>query len=54
MKSIKKTINITEAKFRSTEKTISIEELNKRITKSEEDFKNGRYKTTSQLLKKYK
>lgn len=35
-------------------KTISIEELNSRIDKSEDDFKNGRYKTTSQLLEKYK
>lgn len=35
-------------------KTISIEEFNNRIDKSEDDFKNGRYKTTSQLLEKYK
>lgn len=35
-------------------KTISIEEFNSRIDKSEDDFKNGRYKTTSQLLEKYK
>lgn len=33
---------------------ISIEEFNTRIDKSEDDFKNGRYKTTSQLLEKYK
>lgn len=33
---------------------ISIENFNKRIDKSEDDFKNGRYKTTSQLLEKYK
>ncbi|GAA3777694.1 hypothetical protein [Flavobacterium ginsengiterrae] len=33
---------------------ISIEDFNKRIDKSEDDFKNGRYKTTSQLLEKYK
>jgi len=28
-------------------------ELNERIKKSENDFKNGRYKTTKELLKKY-
>lgn len=33
---------------------ISIEEFNHRIDQSEDDFKNGRYKTTSQLLEKYK
>jgi len=37
-----------------TFKIISIEEFNNRIDKSEDDFKKGRYKTTSQLLKKYK
>jgi hypothetical protein len=33
---------------------MSIEEFNNRIDKSEDDFKNGRHKTTSQLLEKYK
>ncbi|URM36602.1 hypothetical protein [Flavobacterium anhuiense] len=33
---------------------MSIEEFNNRIDQSESDFKNGRYKTTSQLLEKYK
>ncbi|MBP1225240.1 hypothetical protein [Flavobacterium sp. 1355] len=33
---------------------MSIEEFNNRIDQSEEDFKNGRHKTTSQLLEKYK
>ncbi|MCV2483382.1 hypothetical protein OD917_00495 [Flavobacterium sp. SH_e] len=33
---------------------MSIEEFNSRIDQSEDDFKNGRYKTTSQLLEKYK
>ena len=33
---------------------ISIEDFNKRIDKSEDDFKKGKYKTTSQLLEKYK
>ncbi|AWK06876.1 hypothetical protein HYN56_22660 [Flavobacterium crocinum] len=35
-------------------KPMSIEEFNNRIDQSEDDFKNGRYKTTSQLLEKYK
>lgn len=35
-------------------KAISIEEFNNRINKSESDFENGRYKTSSQLLEKYK
>ena len=34
-------------------KPMSIEELNKRIDKSEEDFKNDKYKSSSQLLSKY-
>jgi len=28
--------------------------LNKRIDKSEEDFKNGRYTTSEELLKRFK
>ncbi|MCD9577106.1 hypothetical protein [Flavobacterium soyae] len=32
----------------------SIEEFNNRIDQSEDDFKKGKYKTTSQLLEKYK
>lgn len=35
-------------------KPISIQEFNNRIAKSEDDFKNGNYKATSQLLEKYK
>lgn len=31
----------------------TMEELNERISKSEDDFKNGRFKTTSELLSKY-
>lgn len=34
--------------------SISSEELNNRIDQSEDDFKNGRYKTSAQLLEKYK
>jgi len=33
---------------------MSDQELNSRVTKSEEDFKNGRYKTSAELLAKYK
>lgn len=40
---------IEEAHF----KPISIEEFNARIDQSEDDFKNGNYKKTSELLKKY-
>lgn len=32
-------------------KPISIREFNKRMDKSEGDFKNGRYKNTAELLK---
>ncbi|TDD97513.1 hypothetical protein [Flavobacterium cellulosilyticum] len=33
-------------------KPMSIKEFNKRIDQSESDFKNGKYKSTSELLKK--
>ncbi|QSS96392.1 hypothetical protein [Psychroflexus sp. ALD_RP9] len=33
--------------------SMSIEDLNERIEKSESDFKNKRFKTTSDLLAKY-
>ena len=32
---------------------MTIDELNKRIDKSESDFKNNRFKTSSELLTKY-
>ena len=35
-------------------KPMSIKELNSRIDKSEKDFKEGKFKTSSQLLEKYK
>lgn len=35
-------------------KPMSIKELNSRIDKSEADFKNGKFKTSSQLVTKYK
>lgn len=34
-------------------KPMSIAELNKRIDKSEKDFRNNNYKSTSELLSKY-
>ena len=34
-------------------KPISIREFNERMDKSEDDFKNGRYKNTAELLKKF-
>ncbi|WP_188051627.1 hypothetical protein [Flavobacterium sp. GP15] len=34
-------------------KPMSLKEFNDRIDKSENDFKNGKYKSTSELLKKY-
>ena len=33
---------------------MSVIELNNRIDRSEDDFKNGRYKTNDELLAKYK
>ena len=35
-------------------KPMSIEELHSRIDKSENDFKTGKFKTSAQLLAKYK
>lgn len=34
-------------------KPLSVEELNKRISTSEKDFENKRFKTSAQLLAKY-
>ena len=34
-------------------KPMSLKEFNERIDKSESDFKNGRYKTTTELLEKF-
>lgn len=49
LESVLKRQTSTEADF----KPMSITELNVRIDKSEEDFKNGRYKSTEELLAKY-
>lgn len=35
-------------------KPMSVKELNSRIDKSENDFKAGKFKTSSQLIEKYK
>ena len=45
--------NETKSDHKISLEPLSIDELNKRIDKSENDFKNGRYKSTSELLKKY-
>jgi len=45
---------IKKRKNKNLFKPMSIEEFNKGIDKSEDDFKNGRYKTSSELLAKYK
>ncbi len=34
--------------------SMSVSELNKRIDRSEDDFKNGRYNTSSELIAKYR
>ena len=34
-------------------KPFTVEEVNERIQKSEDDFENGRYKSTKDLLSKY-
>lgn len=44
-----------EKKIRTKELSpMSVIELNRRIDKSESDFKNKRYKTSSELLARYK
>ncbi|MFP5437642.1 MAG: hypothetical protein ACLGH8_07660 [Bacteroidia bacterium] len=35
-------------------KPMTVEELNARIDRSEDDFKNGRYKTSAELLARFK
>lgn len=49
-KLLKKAKNIEEEN--KLEK-LSVEELNQRISKSEDDFENKKFKTTSELLSKY-
>lgn len=38
---------------KSTSSRMSLKELNSRIDRSEQDFKHGKHKTTSELLDKY-
>jgi len=42
------------SKMESVLKPMSLKELNSRIDKSEQDFKTGKFKTSTQLLEKYK
>ncbi|VXC36285.1 MULTISPECIES: hypothetical protein [Chryseobacterium] len=49
-KLLKKAKNIEEEN--KLEK-LTIEEMNERISKSEDDFENKKFKTTSELLSKY-
>ena len=46
-------LKIVQAESERDLKPFTVEELNQRIEQSEEDFKNGRYKTTQELLKKF-
>lgn len=39
--------------FKSDLKPFTIAELNQRIDQSEKDFAEGRYKTTTEMLKKF-
>lgn len=45
---------LQKEKTGSHENEMTKEELNVRIEKSESDFKNNRFKKTSELLRKYK
>ncbi|EOZ97754.1 hypothetical protein A33Q_1727 [Indibacter alkaliphilus LW1] len=44
----------TETSLEDSFERMSIEDLNKRIDQSESDFENNRYKSSSELLAKYK
>jgi ribosomal protein L29 len=46
--------NLLKMKAQNKIKPMSLNELNSRIDKSERDFKNGKFKTSSELLSKYK
>ncbi|OBW41311.1 hypothetical protein AB670_02288 [Chryseobacterium sp. MOF25P] len=47
---LKKAKNIEEE---NTLEKLTVEEMNERISKSEDDFENKKFKTTSELLSKY-
>jgi len=46
-------LKIAQAENKRELKSFTTEELNQRIDQSEKDFENGRYKTTSEILKKF-
>lgn len=46
-------LKIIQAENKRELKPLTTEELNQRIDESERDFENGRYKTTSEMLKKF-
>jgi len=46
-KLMKKATNIDE------ENPFTVEEINERVSRSEDDFKNKKFKTTSEILSKY-
>ena len=45
---------LNKKSFKSAIKPLSIEEFNKGIDKSEDDFRTGRYKSSIEFLSKYK
>ena len=53
LESILRKKSTIELEQKSDFKPMSLKEFNGRIDKSENDFKNGKYKSTSELLKKY-
>ncbi|MGM8360823.1 hypothetical protein ACSV4D_02790 [Flavobacterium sp. ARAG 55.4] len=46
--------NLLKKETQKQLKPMSVIELNSRINQSEDDFKNGKFKTSDELLSKYK
>lgn len=46
--------NLLKKETQKKVKPMSVLELNSRIDQSEDDFKNGKFKTSAELLSKYK
>ncbi|WP_417939494.1 hypothetical protein [Flavobacterium sp. RS13.1] len=46
--------NLLKKKMQKKAEPMSVAELNSRIDQSENDFKNGKFKTSDELLSKYK
>jgi len=46
--------NLLKKETQKKIKPMSVLELNSRIDQSEDDFKNGKFKTSAELLSKYK